>query len=70
MRFRLLALLGLVMGYAAPARAQESLAIPPGLRGLRSREVVEQVLNDKADLALFEDQVTRLAAWHERVATA
>lgn len=68
MRFRLLAILGLLVGYAAPATGQASPTIPPGLKGLKPHEVVEQVLNKKADLALSDDQVTRLTAWHERVA--
>jgi len=42
--------------------------IPPGLAKLKPHEIVEQVLNKKADLSLSDDQVTRLTAWHERVA--
>ena len=68
MRFRLLALAGLFVGLAAPVMAQGSPTIPPRLKGLKPHEVVEQVLNKKADLALSEAQIARLTEWHERVA--
>ena len=42
--------------------------IPPGLKDLKPHEIVEQVLNRKAELALSPDQVTQLTTWHERVA--
>lgn len=42
--------------------------IPPGLANLKPHEIVEQVLNRKADLSLSDEQVARLTAWHERVA--
>ena len=68
MQFRLLALAGLFVGLAAPVMAQGSPTIPPRLKGLKPHEVVEQVLNKKADLALSEAQIARLTEWHERVA--
>ena len=68
MRFRLLAVVGLLLGSAAPATAQASATIPPGLKDLKPHEVIEQVLHKQVDLALSQDQVARLTDWHERVA--
>jgi len=65
---RFLVICALLMVVAAPAGAQGSSTIPPGLKGLKPHEIVEQVLNKKTDLALSEDQVARLTAWHEQVA--
>ena len=68
MRSRFLAALGLTLLLATPAGAQAQAKIPPGLDGLKPHEVVEQVLNKKVDLALSDDQVSKLTALHERVA--
>jgi hypothetical protein len=68
MSIRFLAILGLFAGYAAPAGPQTESAIPPWLKHLKPHEIVEQVLNKKAELGLSENQVTRLTVWHESVA--
>jgi Spy/CpxP family protein refolding chaperone len=68
MHFRLLAVVGLLLGSAATATAQASATIPAGLKDLKPHEVIEQVLHKQVDLGLSQDQVARLTDWHERVA--
>jgi hypothetical protein len=68
MRCRLLAVVGLLLGSAAPATAQASATIPAGVKDLKPHEVIEQVLNTQVELALSPGQVARLTDWHERVA--
>lgn len=68
MRFYLLTVVGLSLIVAASAAAQASAPIPPGLKDYKPHQIVERILDKKVDLALSEDQVTRLTAFHERVA--
>lgn len=68
MRFRLLAVVGLLLGSAATATAQASATIPAGLKDLKPHEVIDQVLHKQFALGLSQDQVGRLTDWHERVA--
>ncbi len=67
MTSRSLMLCGLFLA-AVPAAAQGPTPIPPGLASAKPHEVVERVLNKRADLALSEPQVVQLTAWHELVA--
>lgn len=69
MRVRLpLLLLCLVAALPLTAVAQNRTPLPPGLKKAKPHEVMERILDKKADLALTEDQVARLTDWHERVA--
>lgn len=65
---RFLTLAGLLLLSGAPATAQSHMAIPAHLQHAKPHEIVERVLNMKAELALSVDQVSRLTAWHEQVA--
>jgi ATP-dependent Clp protease ATP-binding subunit ClpA len=68
MRVRFLTLAGLLLLSATSGAAQGRTPIPAGLRRAKPHEIVEGVLNMKAELALSPDQVSRLTAWHEQVA--
>jgi len=68
MRIRLLPLFGLLFLAPVAGAAQDGTPIPTGLKHAKPHEVVERILDKKADLALSEDQVARLTDWHERVA--
>ena len=68
MRFRLLAIFCFSLIAAASAAAQASPPIPPGLKDYKPHQIVERILDKKVDLALTEDQVSKLTAFHERVA--
>ncbi|MEO8031558.1 MAG: hypothetical protein ABJC74_08625 [Gemmatimonadota bacterium] len=68
MRFHFLAIIGLILLGAASAGAQASSPLPPGLKGYKPHQIIERVLDKKADLGLSIDQVTSITALHERVA--
>lgn len=65
---RTLFALAVLTGPAATGAGAQAAKLPPGLATRKPHEVVELILNAKADLALTETQVARLTAWHEQVA--
>lgn len=60
---------GLILAGAlagAPTVAAQDEQLPAGVRGVRASQVVERVLDLRADLGLSEQQVSRLAALRAR----